>query len=724
MKNFVKWLGIFALVALIGFTMAACANPAGGGPTYGDGKTSTGHDLIVMDTVVIDSKLKNLDSETGTLVFNNLEEEEMPAIGDIICSEPSEAAEYGFFYKVKKVTTNGGETVITTEAATIEEAVPNVKASGSFELELDEDQDEEEEGVTIEWPDDDPNSRAAGNKSLSYTAPKINIEKIIEGVKLDGFIEFSIKANCEVQTGDGVLEYFELSIQPGLKAELSASISHKIEKEKTFDIKTFKLKKIKFFVGFLPVVIVPKITITVTVSAEGEVTLSAKLVELDYSYRLGVWYPDPNTGGLGPFCKDESQPIKYLQSIDLDISGEVKVKPKATLWFGLWGMAYAGVSVGPFAKLAGEAHGSINIAEPSVEANMHLALSCGLDLDAEAKLEVLGKTIAEMDSYTFKTFEWPPIWEWPSNNPVTGVTLSPASATLAVGDTRTLNFTVEPNNATNKNVTWSSSNNSVAYVTSNGTVRAENVGTTTITVTTVDGGKTATCNITVNPALPGTEANPIPLTEDIWTTGSIESGGPSTIWYSFNVTMGTPYYIWWNDYQGDGTHTLDMVASAEYRYGTSSIFSDRDSAYDTPQTFTVTQHENGTNTVKIKVSPFQYGSGQNRTGTFAIVYSRSNTRPGLAMAVPGVPVNLRVTYVSSTIISIEWDAVPGADGYYLYNVNPNNPAQQQKMDIKIYTLGANALDLTPNSTYMFMVSAFNKLGEGSQSLPVTERTSP
>ena len=80
--------------------------------------------------------------------------------------------------------------------------------------------------------------------------------------------------------------------------------------------------------------------------------------------------------------------------------------------------------------------------------------------------------------------------------PVTSVSLSKSSTTLTEGGTITLTATINPSNATNKNVTWSSSNSSVASV-SNGVVTALKAGTATITVTTEDGGKTAKCNVTV-----------------------------------------------------------------------------------------------------------------------------------------------------------------------------------------------------------------------------------
>gem|GEM_PF-2330881 len=90
--------------------------------------------------------------------------------------------------------------------------------------------------------------------------------------------------------------------------------------------------------------------------------------------------------------------------------------------------------------------------------------------------------------------------------PVTGVTLNRYSTTIASGASETLIATVQPSNATNKDVTWSSSNNALATVTQSGVVTANslgNAGDVNITVTTVDGGRTAVCVVTV-PRVPVT----------------------------------------------------------------------------------------------------------------------------------------------------------------------------------------------------------------------------
>ena len=86
---------------------------------------------------------------------------------------------------------------------------------------------------------------------------------------------------------------------------------------------------------------------------------------------------------------------------------------------------------------------------------------------------------------------------------VTGVTLNITEQTLSVGSTLQLIATVEPDGAYNKTVTWTSSNSSVAAVTSGGLVQAVGGGTATITATTEDGGYTATCSILVNTPVTG-----------------------------------------------------------------------------------------------------------------------------------------------------------------------------------------------------------------------------
>ena len=85
--------------------------------------------------------------------------------------------------------------------------------------------------------------------------------------------------------------------------------------------------------------------------------------------------------------------------------------------------------------------------------------------------------------------------------PVSGVTLSQTKLSLLKGATAKLTATVSPTGATNRKVTWSSNNTTVATV-ENGTVTAVSAGNAIITVTTEDGNHTARCEVVVTDPIP------------------------------------------------------------------------------------------------------------------------------------------------------------------------------------------------------------------------------
>lgn len=113
---------------------------------------------------------------------------------------------------------------------------------------------------------------------------------------------------------------------------------------------------------------------------------------------------------------------------------------------------------------------------------------------------------------------------------VTGVTISPTSTSIEAGQTAQLTATVLPANADNKNISWSTGDGSIASVDDNGKVTANSVGKTTITVTTEDGGFTATCEVTVT-------APPAPIEVE-----SISMKAATTIGIGSSETLVVTYY--------------------------------------------------------------------------------------------------------------------------------------------------------------------------------------
>jgi hypothetical protein len=116
--------------------------------------------------------------------------------------------------------------------------------------------------------------------------------------------------------------------------------------------------------------------------------------------------------------------------------------------------------------------------------------------------------------------------------------------------------------------------------------------------------------------------NPTPLTANTWKDGEINNR-LDVDWYSINVTLGTTYYLWWNDFfEGDKTKTGDIDVYA-FHNGTNLISFTPDKhyrAWDTPVSFTAVS----TGTVYIRVRAWNMISF---TGTYGFVYSTTNSRP-------------------------------------------------------------------------------------------------
>lgn len=190
---------------------------------------------------------------------------------------------------------------------------------------------------------------------------------------------------------------------------------------------------------------------------------------------------------------------------------------------------------------------------------------------------------------------------------VTGVSLS--STTLTVGEeySETLDATISPSNATNSAVTWSSSNTSVATVSSGGVVTGVAAGTATVTVTSVDGSYTDTCTVTVEPTYT--------LTYDGNSNdgGSVPSaGGPYFAGSTFTVegnpnslTHSTDSFIGWNT-ADDGSGT-NYTQGETYTVGSSDIVLYAN--WSSATVYSITYNGNGNDSGSVPVDTTSYLSG-------------------------------------------------------------------------------------------------------------------
>ena len=204
------------------------------------------------------------------------------------------------------------------------------------------------------------------------------------------------------------------------------------------------------------------------------------------------------------------------------------------------------------------------------------------------------------------------------NIAITSVTLDKTSGAMLIGETLQLTAIFNPGTATNKTVSWSSDNTTVAEVNANGLVTAKAEGTATITVTTADGGKTAQCVVTVS----------TPQVRTWWGTGEVTINGHD-VDIIYSITHNLDKTLTYTVIFGDDT---DMIRQVNVR-SVADVYHNLtgfDSANKTASYTSTTTHSSG----EVITGLFYFGvDGVD----FTYTVGSSNERPN--PSVEGVALN-------------------------------------------------------------------------------------
>jgi len=242
---------------------------------------------------------------------------------------------------------------------------------------------------------------------------------------------------------------------------------------------------------------------------------------------------------------------------------------------------------------------------------------------------------------------------------VTSVTLDKSTMALVAGTTGTLTATVAPSNATDPSITWSSSDNTVATVSATGVVTAVGTGSATITVTTTDGGLTATCAVKTG------VANTLlvnPGFED-------PADATTTIASPWVAQASTPASAWFTAFFGGG---LDPLGDMRPGAGTATA-PNRASSTDATL-FPATGAGNGTDLIPVVAGNFV---GRINGGQGGFVYQLVNVTPGTTYGF-GATVGYRANSSPQVIRSYESLKILSADGLTVYGwakIDTSNPQQ-------------------------------------------------
>ena len=225
---------------------------------------------------------------------------------------------------------------------------------------------------------------------------------------------------------------------------------------------------------------------------------------------------------------------------------------------------------------------------------------------------------------------------------VTGVSLNKTSLSFTgTGSSQTLTATVSPSNATNKTITWSSSNTSVATV-SNGVVKAVGFGTATITAKS-NNGKTASCTVTVNPiAVSGVSLNKTSLSF----TGT---GSSQTLTATVSPSNATNKTLTWSSSNTSVATVSNGVVKA-VGFGTATI--------------TAKSNNGKTASCSVTVNPIQ-PTGIKATPETSTLYGLNDTVRLSANVMPSNATNKAVTWSSrnTSVATVSSDGTVKAVGY-------------------------------------------------------------
>ncbi len=158
--------------------------------------------------------------------------------------------------------------------------------------------------------------------------------------------------------------------------------------------------------------------------------------------------------------------------------------------------------------------------------------------------------------------------------PVTGISLDKTSLTLAVGESETLTATITPEDATNKNVSWTSSDPLVATV-ENGRITGVKPGSVTITAKTEDGDKTAECAVTVKTNL----APSVTIGAEHISAVSAVLKGKANVSDPFGLVVGIQYYMKKGNLPSDPISVEAKDSDEEYYYSIEVTGLEPDSTY-------------------------------------------------------------------------------------------------------------------------------------------------
>lgn len=303
--------------------------------------------------------------------------------GDVMVGDVSEAAPYGFLREVTGVTSSGGQVVVTTASATIEDAIQQGAVQLSRQLTpADVEKMTLADGVSLMTQ---PNAVALNDRFFFELNNVVlydkdgNYNTTYDQLQVDGSVEFAPGFDFDMTVRNWKLKELEFLFNVEEKVELEFQVEVEVKIiEKAYEIAHLDLGTVTVFIGPVPVVFLIEMPVYLRGDGDLSVGVTAKVIQTanltaGLRYENGDWDPIAHLTNNFTF-----EPPRVSAGIDL--KGYID-PPLGLLLYGVAG-PFAGVT--PYLKL-----------ESDVFNNPWWELHAGIDATVGVKVEVLGRSLGD-----------------------------------------------------------------------------------------------------------------------------------------------------------------------------------------------------------------------------------------------------------------------------------------------------------------------------------------
>jgi len=385
-----------ACVLLASMAVFNCSDSGGGKQEQDDiGKTNDGHDVRTFQEGVLDDILTRIDttaitdtSFSGTLIFKNMNPDDIPNVGDIISSAQTKIAKYGFLYKVLGVSTKNGITEVVVRQASLEEAIKNVDFKGEVEFDFDEDGNTLEVRQKIYPIDSKP-------IALPILLVKEGIELKYGNVKgsIDVEAKTTAKFVLDIKIEDWKLKSLKMVLGQYNELSIEGKVEGKMEGSKVYPIgREIHLPTAAFFVGGVFLVFDNSLQMNLKIAGDAQMGMRVKYAFND-NHDAGFKYENEHIQLIAE-CNHMKPSFDYEQYN----AGNIRIGIVPGFTSKLFGLPGLSLNAGPALELSVKNANPIGVFvydKGFSEVENGVKLSLGTDMDMWFSLKAFRRNLFE-----------------------------------------------------------------------------------------------------------------------------------------------------------------------------------------------------------------------------------------------------------------------------------------------------------------------------------------